>query len=342
MAKKRRQHRVSKAALKRWHDVIDALSKQSKTDHAVVQLQKAFRERRVRVTKKRQLLLSASRRWIRTKLEEEEGLTRAKLEQIALRDMDRKQRRQVSFEERRGFVLHKESSRRRMKQLLLNPKSSFSVIWKYLSVTCVVLEIMTILFAPVLSGDVRKMSLDQFIVRVLLGSRQQCNNEGKKRVAPSLFIPTIGSISDITCSASKVKQTWFVVAHIVATMLVPTVNCICFLDVFVTFLTGELSSNGTLVPKPFFERWILPGPVLQLLVNPTMKSTKTMLLAAFGSSMNIGPSLCMHCILACKVFAAYLYDRLFDAILDVVEKINELNAHTVGVGGEVYGALQWT
>jgi len=337
MARKRRQHRVSKAALKRWYVVIDALSKKSKSEQAVVQLQKAFRERQVEKTKKRQLLM-ANRRWVRSKLEEEERLTRTKLELIELRDIDRQQRRQVSFEERRGIVLHKNSARKLMKRLLLNPKKYFSVVWKYLAVSCVALEIMTILFAPALSGDVKKMPLDQFIVKVLLGSRPQCNKT--TRDAPSLFVPSIGSISDITCSVSKIRQTWFVTAHVIATMLVPVVKCICFLDVFITFFTGELSNTGTLEPKPFFQRWILPGPVLQLIVNPTMASIKAALWNAFGSSIKIGPSLCLHCFLACWVFALYLYDRLFDSILDVVEKIIEFNTQTKGQDDDE--ALHWT
>eukprot|EP00985_Skeletonema_marinoi_P008924 scaffold4087_cov153-Skeletonema_marinoi.AAC.5 len=336
MARKRRQHHVSKAALKRWYDVIDALSKKSKSEQAVVQLQKAFRERQVEKTKKRQLLM-ANRRWVRSKLEEEERLTRTKLELIELRDIDRQQRRQVSFEERRGIVLHKNSARKLMKRLLLNPKKYFSVVWKYLAVSCVALEILTILFAPVLSGDVKKMPLDQFIVKVLLGSRPQCNKTA--RDAPSLFVPSIGSISDITCSVAKMRQTWFVTAHVIATMLVPVVKCICFLDVFITFFTGELSNTGTLEPKPFFQRWILPGPVLQLIVNPTMASIKAALWNAFGASIKIGPGLCLHCFLACWVFAMYLYDRLFDSILDIVEKIIEFNTQTKGQDDE---ALHWT
>jgi hypothetical protein len=338
MAKKRRQHRVSKAALKRWYDVIDALSKQSKSEQAVVQLQKAFRERRVEKTKKRQLLM-ANRRWVRNKLEEEERLTRTKLEQIELRNIVREQRRQVSLEERRGITLHRESARKLMKRLLFNPKNYFSVIWKYVAVSSVALEIMTILFAPVLSGDVKKMPLDQFIVKVLLGSRPQCN-KAAKIVATSLLIPSIGSISDITCSASKVKQIWFVAAHVIATILVPVVNCVCFLDVFITFFTGELSNNGTLEPKPFFQRWVLPGPVLQIFVNPTMASIKMAMWNAVGASIKIGPGLCLHCLLTCGVFAVYLYDRLFDTILDFVVKINEFNAQTKGQDDD--DALHWT
>lgn len=52
------------------------------------------------------------------------------------------------------------------------------------------------------------------------------------------------------------------------------VGIICFLDVFVTFFTGEIEPDtASLTPKPFFPRWILPGLVLQLAVNPQMEST---------------------------------------------------------------------
>ena len=88
MARKRRQHRVSKAALKRWYFAIDALSKQSKSEQAVVQLQKAFRERRVEKTKKRQLLM-ANRRWVRSKLEEEERLKREEEERLKREEEER-------------------------------------------------------------------------------------------------------------------------------------------------------------------------------------------------------------------------------------------------------------
>jgi hypothetical protein len=54
------------------------------------------------------------------------------------------------------------------------------------------------------------------------------------------------------------------------------VSIVCFLDVFITFFTGELhSETGNLIPKPFFPRWILPGLVLQLLVNPKMEAVSS-------------------------------------------------------------------
>lgn len=46
MIKKRRQHIASKKAQKRWNELLDALSKRSKLERAVLKFQRRFRERR--------------------------------------------------------------------------------------------------------------------------------------------------------------------------------------------------------------------------------------------------------------------------------------------------------
>ncbi|CAJ1953680.1 unnamed protein product [Cylindrotheca closterium] len=68
------------------------------------------------------------------------------------------------------------------------------------------------------------------------------------------------------------------------------VGLICFLDVFITFFIGEFDpDNGTLVPKPFFKRWIIPGIALQLLVNPQMEDVSIWALETFDRIMENGP-----------------------------------------------------
>lgn len=48
-------------------------------------------------------------------------------------------------------------------------------------------------------------------------------------------------------------------------------SIVMFLDVGITFFTGELDNvTGHLVPKPFVKRWIVPGILIQLLLNPRM------------------------------------------------------------------------
>jgi len=69
------------------------------------------------------------------------------------------------------------------------------------------------------------------------------------------------------------QDIWTFVLKLLIRQFLGFVGLVCFLDVFITFFTGELDpANGNLIPKPFFARWILPGMLLQLLVNPQMET----------------------------------------------------------------------
>lgn len=62
------------------------------------------------------------------------------------------------------------------------------------------------------------------------------------------------------------------------------------LDVFITFFTGDFHpENGMLMPKPFFHRWIFPGLVLQLLVNPHMKGLSEWTCEMLCDLFQLGP-----------------------------------------------------
>merc|ERR1711862_233485 len=64
---------------------------------------------------------------------------------------------------------------------------------------------------------------------------------------------------------------------------------ICFCDVFVSFFTGELHpNNGTLIPKPFVKRWVVPGLALQLLVNPNLAEVSAFVWRAWTSLLRVG------------------------------------------------------
>eukprot|EP00980_Cylindrotheca_fusiformis_P005739 scaffold1194_cov127-Cylindrotheca_fusiformis.AAC.16 len=69
------------------------------------------------------------------------------------------------------------------------------------------------------------------------------------------------------------------------------VGIICFMDVFVTFFTGEFHpDNGTLIPKPFFKRWIIPGLVFQLLVNPQLGNVASWAFKTGDKILENGPA----------------------------------------------------
>ena len=68
------------------------------------------------------------------------------------------------------------------------------------------------------------------------------------------------------------------------------VGMMYFLDVFVTFFTGDIHpDNGVLIPKPFVKRWIAPGLVLQLLVNPYMKEVSERVFDTMYILFDFGP-----------------------------------------------------
>jgi hypothetical protein len=63
-----------------------------------------------------------------------------------------------------------------------------------------------------------------------------------------------------------------------------------YMDVFVTFFTGELDTeSGVLMPKPFFSGWILPGITLQLLENPQMKTVQQHMWRIVIFAQTVGP-----------------------------------------------------
>ena len=63
-----------------------------------------------------------------------------------------------------------------------------------------------------------------------------------------------------------------------------------FLDVFISFFTGVFDEEtGVLKPPAFFPRYILPGVLLQCLVNPQMETTAKILKFFFSELLLMGP-----------------------------------------------------
>ena len=318
MARKRGQRSRSRAAQQRWTDILLAVTNQTRTERAVLQLQKAFRERRAAKARRRfELMASPGRegssneqlaRKIRRELIVEQYSSRSKIRRIEELDSQRELRRVVSSVERDGIARHKERRRRMRKRLLLSPKTGFAVVWKYLTVSCVALEISQILLAPVLSGELKKMPLDRFLLTVM----RAWSGEGG------------GPANDPTCALGPARRARVVLAHILARLLVPVVNCVFFLDVFITFFTGELGGKGTVVPKPAFARYVLPGVGLQLIVNPTMVRISRCVRGLVLEAVRIGPSLCLHVGLACLPFVARVVDVALDCIFNFVEGQNRI------------------
>eukprot|EP00533_Pseudo-nitzschia_delicatissima_P003540 CAMPEP_0116089648 /NCGR_PEP_ID=MMETSP0327-20121206/6534_1 /TAXON_ID=44447 /ORGANISM="Pseudo-nitzschia delicatissima, Strain B596" /LENGTH=826 /DNA_ID=CAMNT_0003580847 /DNA_START=81 /DNA_END=2561 /DNA_ORIENTATION=- len=84
------------------------------------------------------------------------------------------------------------------------------------------------------------------------------------------------------------------------------ISVICFFDVFVKFFTGEFDPiTGELQPKGWFRRWILPGLLLQLLVNPAIGSFSTCFFTVVDWIMVVGPVRVLRWFIAVVVPMVY-------------------------------------
>ena len=178
---------------------------------------------------------------------------------------------------------------------------------------CVALELGQFALAPALSGEFRKMPLDELLSSALSVPLDESS-------APAEAIDGLG---DVARWKSPLRRTRLATSRVVSAVLVPIVNAVFFADVFVTFFTGELTPAGTLVPKPFVARYIVPGIGLQLIVNPTMIVISRWVKRIAVTALRTGPSLCFHLVHLSVPFVIYFYDCLLDLLLDFVEGQNK-------------------
>jgi hypothetical protein len=238
--------------------------------------------------------------------------SKTSLRKIELIEEEHKLLQQITMLDRINITQHEHKERTRKKRLLLSPRTNFAVRWKFLTIVCAVIEISQFIFAPSLAGELKKMPLEMFLDKVIINGQQRGYN--------SIFYYNDNVI--------------IVLSHIVISTLVATINTITFLDVFITFFTGEIvrqktskttidnntvtrpSSKVLLVPKSFFTRWIIPGIGLQLIVNPTMSLFSSWVKDLFVHVIGgVGPSLCLHLLLSIMPFVIVMYDRILDVII---------------------------
>jgi hypothetical protein len=296
---------------------------------ATLRIQRAMRRRLARA--RTRILLK------KTELERLERLRKRK--KVKLTDIEKKRMYDLQDE------LGNKANELLNHKLLLRPNTRFAVIWKYLFIVCVTMEIARLIFEPLLpytdTKTKERMNMSEFVARTFIptpvSTWEACHQPQKKgRRFPWYCQNPVSAIQERTrdlialalapapvsewqecqvkegktfrsriffwkredppsrwyCreSYAKIHRRYRKITDFLIEEFMLLVGIVCFLDVFITFFTGELDSNtAVLVPKPFFTRWILPGLVLQLLVNPKLDAVSGVVGSGLERAMDLGP-----------------------------------------------------
>jgi len=233
------------------------------------------------------------------------------------------------------------------KRLLMRPNTRFAFIWKFLFVTCVILEIAQLAAAPMLQQYKDETTneplhphqvIEQKLVPSPIEEWEVCLPKFKPEAPKKGFAKILENWRSSKNKEEEQEIPWYCNSpypeayavyakglKFMITEFLVFVGFVCFLDVFVTFFTGELDREGFLNPKPFFARWILPGLVLQLLVNPQMVNVSQWVATTMKNTASVGPVRVARWSIALFVPAA---KTIFNAVqlhiwLPFVKKENE-------------------
>jgi hypothetical protein len=305
--------------------------------------------------------LSRGRKRLRSKKEELVHLSTKRSDQKETLD---------HHEERRFYELQDELATEAKtlinRKLLLRPNTRFSVMWKILFISCIVVEISQLLAKPWLDSYTKQrkgepMAMSEFVALTFTPTRAsllpECGFIPESRqgtilnLKAGLFSPRhrVGNrfnddtndvpwfchtpgftiqeaYSDLLslilvpapvsewpdCRDTKRRlwqkdesppKRWYChepysymhslyrrVFDFVLEKFLVLVSVVCFLDVFVVFFTGELDElTGKLAPKPWMARWIAPGLLLQLLLNPRLGSLSEIVGQVADEIVKLGP-----------------------------------------------------
>lgn len=348
LIKKWKQCKRAKRAKDLWKSVLKSLTAEQRFEMAVIRIQSNFRATQER--KAVELLRDMKKKEeqdielkIRNVLCAQANLVKKRMATSRLQNTIEGRKRVVSKEDRASFIIMKEELRGRSladRTLLLKPNTTFSVIWKTITVTCISIEVFLLVYSYFYLGK-NNSSLDQVIERLLLPSSpcevptstfdsyvQWAQNlivhggESVSRLFPGIISVAVSPkpICQYNSLSSKMISTF--VKYFAKTVFL-TMRVVSFLDVFITFFTGEIAeSNGALIPKPFITRWLLPGIALQLLVNPSMKEVYSYTKRFIKFCNDTGPSRVFHAALALYPIVHIVFFKILDCLAHFVRQQN--------------------
>jgi len=128
---------------------------------------------------------------------------------------------------------------------------------------------------------------------------------------------------------SKIHDWYQLVTNFAIDQMYLIMCIICFIDVFVKFFTGDLDPlTGGLNPKPFFERWIFPGILYQLLINPFIGSFSVVVFKTIDWVSLVGPVRVLRWCIAVLFPIAYVLKILAIIVLEEAEFDKQLAQYT--------------
>jgi hypothetical protein len=200
------------------------------------------------------------------------------------------------------------------KTLLLKPESIFSVRWKRLVMLAVVFELFLAAMAPLLLKSTQTESLEDCFESMLMPefcSPKEAPNSGFWTAHVGFASGRDNKLAD-ECDQKRLARR--VIATYMAQFIkshIWFVGTIAFLNTFVVFFEGRRDANGVLVPKPFFQRWIFPGILFQIAMNPAMANVSALVKHWLFYLYIAGPARVFRWILALSPWFGYGRVSLF-------------------------------
>jgi hypothetical protein len=325
-----KQYRKATHAKRVRMRVLGKLQPDALREHCALIIQKTFRSHRSRKSMRAFKLLRGHSEYIAAvKLQKQfrmilaRGKTqilRKKDELKRLRAMERKSLQRMEQRERLKMYKLQEELKAETRyllneKLLLRPNTTFSVTWKFLFVLAVLFDISQLALKPMLltyrnprTGQLLQLErvLGMWLIPVPLREQEVCAVENSVLSGPLILRAIQRKIIYLKrkhrhaaqdslpwyCSEyyERLQTIYIQVLEFGIHRFFAFVGFICFMDVFVTFFTGDFDElTGVLKPKPLFQRWIAPGMALQLLVNPKVEGASHLVARLLMSIVQRGP-----------------------------------------------------
>jgi hypothetical protein len=281
------------------------MSDSERLEHAPALIQSTWRARKKRKAYRAILMIKGDKEmfaamkmqkmFVALLLKARARLARKKVELAQLQEMERQMMNceegvHISAVQRKRMYrlqdeLKTAAKKRRQTKILLRPNTRFVVRWKFIFVSCLLIELSQKSLQSHLNKlhEARKevQSPQDMDWYAFFQPHMQFSLQKADRAPPQLYC----NEPFVTIQNAYVKMLEFIVREGLT-----IVGVIFFLDVFVVFFTGKFDPmTGELVPAPFLKRWI-SGVLLQLLLNPRMVEVSAAVKAFMRYCFNdVGP-----------------------------------------------------